>query len=258
MTSHKPVVTVIMAIKGKPIWLKEALASVRSQNFRDWNFIACLDGPNQEAANIISQSGEGFSFIQADPNTGAAMARNLAIRQSSSDLIACLDYDDAWAPNHLAYHVNNFRKSPDLVLGGTSAIVIDHAGKRTGIYREVPRDLIKFQLLIRNCFVQSSVVFRREAAISAGLYDREMGNTEDYEFWLRLALLGKVRNSKVRSVFYRVHGEQLSLQFPRQDFSAKILFAKRNLARQLGLPASLASVAHSIWEKRNSVDTISP
>ena len=184
MSEEKAVVTVVMPIRGNCAWLTAALTSVKNQSFESWRFVGYLDGPNSDAARIISGFGDKFSTIESETNVGAAEARNRVIRQASTEFIACLDYDDIWPVNHLDNLLGLFESAERLVLAGGSASWIDLNGRPTGKTWRAPARFLKFQLLFRNCFAHSSVVFRRNAAIQAGLYDSEMTRAYDHDLWL--------------------------------------------------------------------------
>lgn len=243
-------VTVVMPVRGGCTWLGEALTSVKNQTFKGWKFVAYLDGPNPDAARIIASFGNKFSYLQSERNIGAAEARNRVIQHASTEFIASLDYDDVWPEDHLANLLKLVQSSRNVVLVGAAASTIDPQGRATGQLRRVPTRFLKFQLLFRNCFVHSSVVYRRDAAIQAGLYDPEMKRTYDYDLWLRLALLGRIMNSAKSMVLYRSHEAQQSLTPPSQIFSDKIRASKKNLASSVGLPSGIANLAHWAWERR--------
>lgn len=246
-----PSVTVIMPIHGATTWLVEALESVKNQSFKNWHFVGCLDGPNPDAANLISSFGEKFSFIQADTTIGAAEARNRLIRQASSRYIASLDYDDIWPENHLEKTLRLLEASEDLVLVGTGARYVDSDGHFLQKTWRAPVLFLKFQLLFRNCFVHSSVVFCRDASVQAGLYDPEMTRAYDHDLWLRLAQVGRISNLRKASISYRRHPGQQSLRPLSQAFSKKILISKKNLSQSIGVPLWTTHFVHWVWERRN-------
>jgi hypothetical protein len=69
---------------------------------------------------------------------------------------------------------------------------------------------LRQELLIRSPFAHGSVMFRREQAIKAGLYDQDFWPAEDYEFWLRLSQYGKLANIDEPLYIYRENSKGIS------------------------------------------------
>lgn len=247
----QPLVTISMAIRGKPTWLREALESVRNQSFASWGFIAFLDGPNLEAQKIIEEFGDKFQIMRSSKHSGVAKARNEIIRRTDSKYIANLDYDDTWPRDHLKTLIDHLESDHSTVLIGSSAHVMDELGRPTGKYRRVSSTFLRFQLLFRNCFVHSSVVYRREAALTSGLYNEQIRIAEDYDFVMRLATVGKIKNLPNHSIAYRAHGNQSSNVAPNHQEVGFIAATRKILAESIGAPPAIVSLAHRTWLLRN-------
>jgi glycosyltransferase involved in cell wall biosynthesis len=242
-----PVVTVVMPIHGRPTWLRQALESILNQSFADWEFIGFLDGVNREAREILDSFGAKFVYLSSDENIGAAAARNACIFQAKGKYIATLDSDDYWPADHLQAQVKVLEEFKEIVLVGCSAHMIDGCGKLlskkiVALDTDLRRKLIK-----RNVFVNSSVVFRRDAAMQVGLYSLDVKRVEDYHLWLRLALLGEVSNHSDRMVYYRVHPQQTSAGTPTWSATKNIGHARFEAARSLNVNVLNTRVWHWVW-----------
>jgi glycosyltransferase involved in cell wall biosynthesis len=252
MSIHQsPIVTITMAIRGTSSWLEEALESVRNQSLKEWRFVGFLDGPNPKARALIEKFGKNFEVQESSQNVGAARARNEIVRGSRSEYIANLDYDDVWPQTHLERIVKIMDSNQDLVLVGSSANVIDEAGIQTQDQRKVPAHFLRTQLLLRNCFVHSSVVYRRRAGLEAGLYNEEIRIAEDYDFWLRLSCIGSIRNLPKEFISYRSHSAQESKTPPTFVEANHVYRSKEKLAKKARIPRFIARLAHQFWLARN-------
>lgn len=245
-----PVVTVVMPIHGRPTWLRQALESIRNQSFADWEFIGFLDGVNREAKEILDSFGGRFVYLSSDENIGTAAARNACILQAKGKYIATLDSDDYWPADHLQAQVKVLEEFKEIVLVGCSAHMIDGDGKLlskdiVALDTDLRRKLIK-----RNCCVNSSVVFRRDAVMQVGLYRPGLRRVEDYHLWLRLALLGEVSNNSNRMVYYRVHPQQSSAGTPTWSAMKAIGHARYEAARSLNVSVLKVRVCHWLWVAR--------
>jgi len=69
---------------------------------------------------------------------------------------------------------------------------------------------IKHNILKRNIFCHSSVVFRREILDTVGYYNESFVNSEDYEYWIRIINRHKVEILPDPMVYYRISKDTIS------------------------------------------------
>ncbi len=241
-------VSVLMAIHGDPIWLRAALDSLFEQTFKFWECICVLDGPNDEAERILSEFGPRVKYEVSPIKVGAAEARNRAMRAAGSELLAVLDSDDVWPADHLAAHFAAMIRDPELVLRGTSAELIDAHGESLGVRRVVHENRLADRLLMRNVFIHSSTMFRRDVALSVGGYDGSMETLEDLHLWLRIAQQGKIENDSSRSIRYRIHDGQVSRVRSSAYSLGQVRRERLSLAQHLGIGRLRARVMAASWE----------
>ncbi|WP_426955500.1 glycosyltransferase family A protein [Muricoccus radiodurans] len=158
---------------------------------------------------------------------GPAAARNLAIRTGDLPLVALLDADDLLTPNHHAALRQALEAAPGIVLAFGDHDVFGAGGPvnasglaASGVAQAPAKDVAPgvfslgeatFPALLRTgIFGTSACLFRRSAAVTAGLFDEAMMHGEDTDLFLRMSLLGRfvfVREIVARK---RVHGENLT------------------------------------------------
>ncbi len=240
-------VTVVMPIHGKPTWLAQALDSVRSQTFTNWEFLGFLDGANPEAKEILESFGARFGYFSSVENNGAPAARNFCMRKARGKYIATLDSDDIWSNDHLEAQVRRLESQEGLVLIGCSAQKIDASGDFLDETIVVPERELSRELLRRNIFVHSSTVYRRDAALQVGGYDPEVEIGEDYYLWLRLVALGEIGNNSGQIIYYRAYPEQWSQQRPSWPSLNAIGVARYEGAKALGVSLAGVRFEHWLW-----------
>jgi glycosyltransferase involved in cell wall biosynthesis len=247
-----PVISVVMAIHGRGLWLESAIESVRSQSFQNWELICVLDQASPEAGQLIERESVDprISVLHLENPAGAAAARNHGLRASRAGLIAVLDSDDEWADDHLEAAVNYLNRNKDVVLVGAQFQVIDGEGHNLGSTQHLPTSHIAPKLLIRNRLCHSSVVYRKDLAESVGAYPEDVRIGEDYCLWLKLAAIGNVKNLDRVSVRYRRHASQTSRKAIDSVSSQEIRTQRMSLAKKLHVPLGIVKVFHSFWLKR--------
>jgi hypothetical protein len=125
--------------------------------------------------------------------------------------IARQDQDDVSHPQRLKMQVEYLEKNKNINLLGTRAKVVSESGSVLSYHNHaIEPCILKFDLLFDNCFVHSSVMFRKQAIDAVGKYSTDKAIYEDFELWSRFSNYGKVANLKDVLVDYRHHDRGLS------------------------------------------------
>ena len=185
----------IAAFRAGP-YIFQALQSVRSQSYEDWEVIVVEDGSQDETQAIV----EAFSASVPQPvryerfaaNQGVSRTRNRLLQLASSPLLAFLDADDWWEPGHLQFLAAVFVKGADVSVSRTQLYDLS-ARCATGTVippNQLATDPVQ-ALFEESCIItSSSVAFRSELAGRVGWFDPELQIGEDRDFWMRCALAG--------------------------------------------------------------------
>src|SRR6187431_834910 len=113
-----PLVSVIMIFHNAERFLNEAVRSVLGQTFGDIELLLIDDGSTDGSTGAAGKfAGEfpGLVHVFEHPehaNRGMSASRNLGMVSARGELIAFLDSDDVWEPNHLAEQVHLLRSHP--------------------------------------------------------------------------------------------------------------------------------------------------
>lgn len=99
-----PIVSIMMPAYNAEHTIEQAIASVLAQTMPDWELIVVDDGSSdgtaQRAAAYAARDARIRLVRQA--NGGEASARNTALQHMRGELVAFLDADDFYLPDHLA------------------------------------------------------------------------------------------------------------------------------------------------------------
>jgi succinoglycan biosynthesis protein ExoO len=101
----RPDVSVVMPAYRATSTIGRAVQSVFAQEGVALELVLCADDEVDYAALLPAdlRAGHALTFCRTPvPRSGPSAARNIAVRQASADIIACLDADDAYAPGRLA------------------------------------------------------------------------------------------------------------------------------------------------------------
>jgi glycosyltransferase involved in cell wall biosynthesis len=197
MQSHKtntPRISVLMPVYNAERFLRQAVDSILEQTYADFELIAIDDGSKDASGTILDEYAAQDPRVRVfhQENQGLVTTLNRAIELSHGEYLARQDGDDVSFPLRFEQQAAVLDSQPDVVLVSGGFEVFDEEDEF--LYREVlPTDdqEIKRAMYLRNPIGHGSVMFRKDAALAAGLYSDQHGPTEDYELWSRLAKQGK-------------------------------------------------------------------
>lgn len=230
-------VSVIITTFNRPEYLCGAIQSVLAQDFSDFELIVVDDASaGGETENAVKSFCDGrIRYIKNLKNVGSTESLNIGLRESRGDYIAILDDDDAWISNQkLSLQVSFLDERPDYALVGTNIIVVkDVDGKEiTRSHFEGDDKELRARMFRENQFAHSSVMFRRNVALSVGGYDRGLARGKDYDLWLKLGMSGKMAVLPNYSVKYReaTDGERDIVGTHHKDTkaTAQVIWRHRN------------------------------
>lgn len=201
-----PLVSVLMPVWNGEIWVREALSSLLSQSFRDFEIVVVDDGGTDDSMAIIESMRLSETRIVRGPKQGLAGALAVGVEECRGKYIARLDQDDVCEPTRLYEQVAFLERHTNHVVFGSQANEIDVLGRQVGrITVPTSDEAIRLALLIRNPMIHSSVMMRREAVLKVGNYWKPSDSVfpEDHSLWSRLSEVGMMANHSEPLVSYR-------------------------------------------------------
>lgn len=207
----KPLVSVIVTTYNRPELLRDALRSIAAQDYREIEVVVVNDA-GEDVRSVVEDaltSGgiERWRYISNVRNLGKPASINVAVAASSGELVAHLDDDDEFFPDHVRAAVNAFASAPalDAVYFGSIARKIDANG--TTLTREVVSnewDVVR--LLVVNYMPNCALVHRRSLIDKTGPY-QELNAIEDWDFLRRASLVGTFLHVPLVTSTFRVRSD---------------------------------------------------
>jgi glycosyltransferase involved in cell wall biosynthesis len=187
-----PRVSVIVPAYGVAHLLSEALTSLTCQVFTQWECIVIDDGAPDDVAGAVQPflTDPRFRFL-ATANHGVSAARNTAISEARAPLIALLDGDDLFRPDYLAKVVPLLEADPGVRLVTCNAQIFGAVARlRNCVERPHALQGGLAEVLDRSFNVYIGTTFRRADFDAVGGFDTRMAQSEDFDLWVRLMMLG--------------------------------------------------------------------
>ncbi len=221
MSSHAPLVSVVIPTYKRQSQLRQAINSVDEQTYDNIEIIVVDDDPASELRETALDLG-AQKYIQHSENRGVSYSRNDGIRASDGEYVAFLDDDDLWMRNKIEKQVELLTASDEtygMVYGGYH--VENPSGGRKTVVPDTTGDVYD-NLLEQNFVSTPTVMVKSECFDEVGLFDESLDFGEDWEMWLRIAKqyhVGVVREPL--AVICQDHSDRLSLDWETRYRSTK-------------------------------------
>jgi glycosyltransferase involved in cell wall biosynthesis len=199
-----------MAVFNGSRFLSPAVDSVLNQTLKDFEFIIVNDGSTDSSRNILeayANKDQRIRFVDR-PHAGCSAALNIAIENSSHDLIAVMDADDVMMPNRLERQLSFMVTQSNISVACSHAYFIDIKGRTIGISQntvDVDRGRNERNPTLFSEIVHPSVLMRKKDILQVGGY-RDLYFCNDRDLWGRLVTAGfDIRCQPEILLGYRLH-----------------------------------------------------
>lgn len=215
MTPKVSIIT--LTHQGREKYLPEMIQSVKNQTLTDWELIVVDNGKYDATEKIITELAKDdkrFIYIKNETDPGISAARNIGLKAARGEFLAVLDSDDLWTDTEkLAKQIEYLNTHPDCAVVGTGVIVIDENGAEINRYQnQTDSAKIKQSILYKNPLAHSSVLMRTAGIDHLQGYDENLPFLEDYDLWLRMAVMWKIANLPEYMTKYRKHTTNVTKQ----------------------------------------------
>lgn len=183
-----PLISVVLATRDRPEALRNAIASVVAQRYRNWELIVVDDGTAPETREVVERAGGGRLQLVEGPRRGLSAARNAGLESIAGEIVCYCDDDNVMHPGwlHAVAHVFAERADVEVAYGVTIA---EHRlpGERAPrgwwpSFWQLPWS--RQTLLEENVTDAGSLAHR--SWLEEARYDERVTTAEDWDLLLRL------------------------------------------------------------------------
>lgn len=234
-----PKVSVLMPAYNAEKYIVEAIESILSQTFQDFEFIIINDGSTDNTVKIIQEYAKRdkrIRFINNSRNQGLIAVLNQGLDLCRGEYIARMDCDDISLPERFAKQVKYLDEHPNVVVVGTWMQIF---GKNNSVCECVP-NVTTIDLIIKGNLVAHSVAMLRKSVLRDNniYYNPKYIYIEDYALWFQLLNYGEIHNIQETLLKYRIHDESVSvLNRDAQHESARLIHSE---------------ILHSMFDNQNN------
>ena len=245
-----PRVSILMPVYNVAPYLREAMDSILTQTFQDFELIVLDDcSPDNSSEILDTYTDERIVRYRGEKNMGLSNVLNVGMAMACGELIARMDSDDISTPERLATQVAYLDAHPEVDLCSCGMELF--GAKQETWVRETNVEDVKITALFHSPILHASSMWRRASFERVGLrFLQEMVPAEDYDMWTR-AMAAGLRLVNIPEVMYqyRIHPSQATTQTDktaRKDREVKsnylrMLYPEQDMSDVDLLPTLMAS-----------------
>jgi glycosyltransferase involved in cell wall biosynthesis len=186
--------------------LQEAIESILSQTFKDFEFLILDDCPDDDRQDIIKlYKDERIKYFKNEKNLGITPSRNKLIDMAKGEYLAVMDHDDISLPTRFEKQVAYLDEHQDVgVVSSSIKLLVKN------IIHANPIESYDIKMaLIRVCsMVHPASMIRKSILTDNNIYYEErFSPAEDYALWCRLIPFTNFYNIPEVLFHYRDHIE---------------------------------------------------
>ncbi|MDR0880544.1 MAG: glycosyltransferase family 2 protein [Clostridioides sp.] len=207
----EPLVSIITPVYNSGRFLSETIESIQNQTYKNWQLLLVDDCSTDNSKEIIdgyANRDSRIRYIKLEKNSGAAVSRNVGLKNAEGRFIAFVDSDDLWKNTKLEKQVG-YMLDKSVGFTFTSYRYMKENGKRTNKVAIAPGK-IDYEGLLKNTIIGcSTVVVDKEVF---GDFDMPLVRRgQDTATWLKLLKeVDYAYGLKEDLVDYRLVGNSIS------------------------------------------------
>ena len=234
----KPKITVLMSVYNGEKYLRQAIDSILSQTFKDFEFLIINDNSTDKTAKILQRYNDSrIKTINNKKNMGLTKSLNIGIRKAQGKYIARMDADDISLSNRLHKQFQFLENHKNIGVVGSSVYLINQSGGKIE-KQSIPQ---KHFLIKWNYFTGSSMshptIMIRAKVLKVNLYNENFISAQDAELFSRLLFDKNIKFANLDNCLlkYRKHSNSVTKKRPIGQEEKSVEIRIKNIERYINL-----------------------
>lgn len=246
-----PLVSVVIPVFNGGKYINEAIDSILAQDYPHIELFVLDDGSTDDTLERIKRYA-GRLYWETHQNMGQANTLNKGWQIAKGEILSYLGADDALLPNAVSTSVRYLLNHEDVVLSYCDYYLMD---THSDIVRRVYAPDFNYRdMVVRiNCPPGPGVFFRRDVLQTAGLWDPHLRQTPDYDYWIRLGLVGSFKRIPEPLAKFRVHENSQSYAEPDEEKSEEIIHVMNGYFQLPGIPQNIMEAKDEALSNANII-----
>ncbi|WP_310829042.1 glycosyltransferase family 2 protein [Paenibacillus pedocola] len=201
-------ISVLMPVYNMAPYIEEAICSILTQTYSDFELLILDDGSTDGTLDIIRKfDDKRIRVIAHTVNQGLIATLNQGIDLCTGEYIARMDGDDIALPHRLERQVNFMDDHQDCGVCGSQVYLL---GRDAITAKPLNHEAIRCWQLFHCTMVHPTVMIRKSVLEDHDIRYLNYFHAEDYEIWNRLSAITQLVNLPEVLLMYRQHSNQIT------------------------------------------------
>lgn len=182
----KNLISIIMPTYRCGPFIAESIKSVQAQTYQNWELIVVDDCSGDGTIGVvqdIQKEDHRIHIFSNARNSGAAVSRNVALREAKGRWIAFLDSDDLWEPTKLEKQIK-FMEENDYAFSYHEYVEIDEQDNELGVHVSGKAHVGKFGMF--SCCWPGCLSVMYDASKIGLIQINDIKKNNDTAMWLKV------------------------------------------------------------------------
>lgn len=191
---NRPAVSILIPCYNEERYLAETLESVFSQEYQDFEVIACDDASTDGTKRVLKKYEQKMRIISNERNMGVSFTRNRLLEESRGEFVHFQDADDLLSAKFLTYMLPWLRDEGfNIVVCQVDNFYNDNiADIRDGFpVRPAFTGEPAFQHVVDIAGHAINSLYRKRVLVEIGGFDESLNCAEDFDLHIRLGETGE-------------------------------------------------------------------
>lgn len=191
--TNLPKISVLMSCYNSERFLDDAIVSILTQDYTNFEFIIIDDGSTDDTLNIITKYSKNDSRISVvtQENVGLTKSLNKGIDLARGEFIARMDADDISLPFRFSRFIKYINSFPDVQLYSTPAILLNESDSSESLIPNIfRRKFFDNRMLNYYCSLLHGTLIVRTDIIKKLKYNESYICAQDFELYQRVISMG--------------------------------------------------------------------
>jgi glycosyltransferase involved in cell wall biosynthesis len=253
MKYNNPLVSICMPAYNAGKYITEAIESVITQTYTNWELIIVNDGSTDDTAAQLEKLTDHRIKVYYQQNNGQCIAANKAFSLSKGELIKFMDADDLISCDFLKSQIAVVDGKTDVIASAVWGRFYNNDINTFNVNTDIitadfePINWLKTAMYNRQVMLQCALwLIPRQILEEAGLWHNDLSLINDFEFFIRVLLAAKLIRFASEAVLYYRSGLNNSLSTLKSRKGAQSAFTSISLGTSYLLNAEDSALVKSI------------
>ena len=257
--NNNPLISVIMPVYNGERFLRQAIDSILSQTYRNFELLIINDGSTDATESIIqSFKDKRIRYVKNEHNLKLIKTLNKGVSLATGKFIARMDADDIAHPLLFEKQIETFLQDKSIDIVNISTYELCENGAK---YRKSSRvvnflsDTLIYVEVFENQITHPGIMVRADLMKKYGYKDDgSVVNFEDVDLWIRMLFDGhKCVTLTQRLLFYRINNKSVTRTIGNKRNILRVGYLQNVLHDKFGLETKSDTLYYLYGEVKNSV-----